>query len=110
MPEEHHLTARNLLEQMNRQFNDHITIQAPAPEKGSKASAKTEAADKPKKEPKIPFLLYYYEMPFIVSWIRFFLRSTLKTFTSTISPTLTTSSGCLINFLSVISEICTRPS
>ena len=32
--------------------NRHITIQAPAPEKGSKASAKTEAADKPKKEPK----------------------------------------------------------
>ena len=31
--------------------NRHITIQAPAPEKGSKASAKTEAADKPKKEP-----------------------------------------------------------
>ena len=32
--------------------NRHITIQAPAPEKGSKVSAKTEAADKPKKEPK----------------------------------------------------------
>ena len=32
--------------------NRHITIQAPAPEKGSKASAKTEAADKPKKESK----------------------------------------------------------
>ena len=32
--------------------NRHITIQVPAPEKGSKASAKTEAADKPKKEPK----------------------------------------------------------
>ncbi|CAK7028004.1 MAG: DNA topoisomerase 3 [Bacteroides rodentium] len=32
--------------------NRHITIQAPAPEKGSKASAKAEAADKPKKEPK----------------------------------------------------------
>ena len=32
--------------------NRHITIQASAPEKGSKASAKTEAADKPKKEPK----------------------------------------------------------
>lgn len=32
--------------------NRHITIQTPAPEKGSKASAKTEAADKPKKEPK----------------------------------------------------------
>lgn len=29
--------------------NRHITIQAPAPEKGSKASAKTEAADKPKR-------------------------------------------------------------
>ena len=29
--------------------NRHITIQAPAPEKGSKVSAKTEAADKPKK-------------------------------------------------------------
>ena len=32
--------------------NRHITIQASAPEKGSKASAKTEAADKPKKETK----------------------------------------------------------
>lgn len=32
--------------------NRHITIQAPAPEKGSKASAKTEAADKQKKETK----------------------------------------------------------
>ncbi|WP_288358637.1 DNA topoisomerase 3 [uncultured Bacteroides sp.] len=32
--------------------NRHITIQAPAPEKSSKASAKAEAADKPKKEPK----------------------------------------------------------
>jgi DNA topoisomerase-3 len=32
--------------------NRHITIQASAPEKGSKASAKTEDADKPKKEPK----------------------------------------------------------
>ncbi len=32
--------------------NRHITIQAPASEKGSKASAKTEAADKPKKETK----------------------------------------------------------
>ena len=51
-----------------------------------------------------------YEIPFIVSWILFFLRSTLITFTSTISPTLTTSSGCLMNFLSVISEMCTSPS
>ncbi|WP_288837919.1 DNA topoisomerase 3 [uncultured Bacteroides sp.] len=32
--------------------NRHITIQAPALEKSSKASAKAEAADKPKKEPK----------------------------------------------------------
>ena len=32
--------------------NRHITIQASAPEKGSKASVKTEDADKPKKEPK----------------------------------------------------------
>ena len=32
--------------------NRHITIQAPAPEKSSKASAKAEAVDKPKKEPK----------------------------------------------------------
>lgn len=32
--------------------NRYITIQAAAPEKGSKTSAKTEAADKPKKEPK----------------------------------------------------------
>lgn len=46
---------------------------------------------------------------FIVSWIRCFFRSTLITFTSTISPTLTTSRGCLINF-SLICEMCTSPS
>ena len=33
---------------------------------------------------------------FIVSWILFLFKSTLITCTSTISPTLTTSSGCLI--------------
>ena len=56
------------------------------------------------------FLFILYEIPFIVSAIRFFFISTLSTLTSTISPTLTTSNGCLINFLSVISEICTNPS
>ena len=48
-------------------------------------------------------------IPFMVSAILFFCRSTLITFTSTTSPTLTTSSGCLI-YRSVIWEICTRPS
>ena len=33
---------------------------------------------------------------FMVSWIRFFCKSTLITFTSTISPTLTASRGCLM--------------
>ncbi len=46
---------------------------------------------------------------FMVSAILFFAASTLKTLTSTISPTLTASSGCLI-YLSVICEICTSPS
>lgn len=46
---------------------------------------------------------------FMVSWILFFLRSTLMTFTLTISPTLTTSKGCFIK-RSVICEICTNPS
>ena len=53
---------------------------------------------------------YFYSwIPRIVSCIRFFFISTLITFTSTISPTLTASSGCLMN-LSVICEICTSPS
>ena len=42
----------------------------------------------------VPFRAKAYS--FIVSWILCFLRSTLKTLTSTISPTLTASSGCLI--------------
>ena len=46
---------------------------------------------------------------FIVSEIRFFLTSTLSTSTSTTSPMLSASSGCLI-YLSVICEICTSPS
>ena len=37
-----------------------------------------------------------YEIPFIVSWILFLFKSTLITCTSIISPTLTTSSGCLM--------------
>ena len=55
------------------------------------------------------FICQYIFYSFIVSWIRCFFRSTLITFTSTISPTLTTSRGCLINF-SLICEICTSPS
>ena len=51
------------------------------------------------------YLLY----PFKDKLIRFFFISTPITLTSTISPTLTASRGCLIN-LSVISEMCTRPS
>ena len=47
---------------------------------------------------------------FMLSPIRFFFTSTLRTFTSTMSPTLTTSSGCFTNFLSVSCEICTSPS
>ena len=38
----------------------------------------------------------------MVSCILFFFKSTLMTLTSTMSPTLTTSSGCLMNFLFVI--------
>ena len=45
----------------------------------------------------------------IVSAIRFFATSTLITCTSTTSPTLTASRGCLIN-RSVICEMCTSPS
>ena len=37
--------------------------------------------------------------------IRFFGMSTLRTFTSTISPTLTTSNGCFTNFLLLNWEI-----
>ena len=52
---------------------------------------------------------YYLFNPFMDKLIRFFFISTPITLTSTISPTLTASRGCLIN-LSVISEMCTRPS
>ncbi len=45
----------------------------------------------------------------MVRLIRFLARSTSNTLTSTISPTLTASSGCLIK-RSVIREICTSPS
>ena len=48
-------------------------------------------------------------IPFMERLIRFFFISTPRTRTSTISPTLTASSGCLMNF-SLISEIWTRPS
>ena len=47
---------------------------------------------------------------FMVSCILFFFKSTLMTLTSTMSPTLTTSSGCLMNFLFVIWDMCTSPS
>ena len=50
-----------------------------------------------------------YYIFFIVSCIRFFPGSTDITFTSTMSPTLTTSRGCLI-YRSAIWEICTSPS
>ena len=56
------------------------------------------------------FIIFCYLFrPFIDKLIRFFFISTPITRTSTISPTLTASRGCLIN-LSVISEMCTRPS
>ena len=54
-------------------------------------------------------LIFYCEIPRIVSWILFFFKSTLITLTSTMSPTLTASNGCLI-YLSVICEMCTSPS
>ncbi len=60
-------------------------------------------------ELSIPVSEKIYPFSFIVSWIRCFFRSTLMTFTSTISPTLTTSNGCLMN-LSLIWEMCTSPS
>ena len=60
-------------------------------------------------ELSIPVSEKNYPFSFIVSWIRCFFRSTLMTFTSTISPTLTTSNGCLMN-LSLIWEMCTSPS
>ena len=56
----------------------------------------------------ISYLFHPYFTPFMVSEILFLAKSTLKIFTSTISPTLTASSGCLI-YLSVIWEMCTRP-
>ena len=52
---------------------------------------------------------HFYPFNFIVNWILCFFKSTLITFTSTMSPTLTTSSGCLMN-LSQICEMCTSPS
>ena len=48
-------------------------------------------------------------IPLMERLIRFFFISTPSTRTSTTSPTLTASRGCLIYF-SLISEICTRPS
>ena len=53
--------------------------------------------------------VYFSALIFMVRLIRFFATSTLKTCTSTISPTLTASSGCLIK-RSVICEMCTNPS
>ena len=41
-------------------------------------------------------LIYHYFSPFIVREIRFLARSTPSTFTSTTSPTLTASRGCLM--------------
>lgn len=46
----------------------------------------------------------HFPVPFMDKLIRFFFRSTPSTRTSTTSPTLTASSGCLINF-SLISEM-----
>ena len=63
-----------------------------------------------KREFLLPYFLALSSFPiFIVRPIRFFATSTEITCTSTISPTLTASSGCLMN-LSVIWETCTRPS
>ena len=53
--------------------------------------------------------ILFYFLIFIVSEILFFVISQSNTCTSTISPTLTASKGCLMNF-SVIWLICTRPS
>ena len=50
-----------------------------------------------------------YCRPFMVRAMRFLAVSTLKTLTRTMSPTFKTSRGCLMN-LSLICEICTRPS
>lgn len=50
----------------------------------------------------ILFLFFFFYLSRImVSWMRFFATSTLITFTSTTSPTLTTSNGCFTNFLFV---------
>ena len=46
---------------------------------------------------------------FMESCIRFLSLSTLRTLTSTTSPTETTSNGCFINLL-LISDMCTSPS
>ena len=54
-------------------------------------------------------MLSFYLIPLMERLIRFFFISTPSTRTSTTSPTLTASRGCLIYF-SLISEICTRPS
>ena len=59
---------------------------------------------------KSSLLTFFQESKFfMVNAILFLAISTLTTFTFTISPTLTTSSGCLI-YLSDNSEIWTRPS
>lgn len=50
-----------------------------------------------------------YSTSFILKEIFFLATSTDKTFTFTISPSLTTSKGCFTNFLDR-AEICTRPS
>ena len=54
-------------------------------------------------------LLYFSGLIFMVRLILFLGRSTASTCTSTTSPTLTASSGCLIK-RSVIWDTCTRPS
>ena len=53
--------------------------------------------------------LFVQFRPRIVSDMRFFFVSIPSIFTFTISPTLTTSSGCF-TYLSASWEICTRPS
>lgn len=52
-----------------------------------------------------PSPAFNYCRPLMVSWIRLRATSTLMTLTSTTSPTLTTSRGCLTNFLSVSWEM-----
>ena len=52
----------------------------------------------------VNYVFTYYPFNFIVNWILCFFKSTLITLTSTMSPTLTTSSGCLM-YLSQICEM-----